>query len=158
MFTAAIDGSDLREAIPFGTAVSHFEWKNDTEIIATFRINGSREKLHVLFTDGQKNYRVLGPELLTSDGHCSVSPDEQWMVTDQNVPSTLEKLLLLYHLQTGRGRVLARMAMKEARFLGSDLRCDLHPRWNRTGTQVCFDALETKTWTRQLHVAVLERS
>jgi hypothetical protein len=42
------------------------------------------EKLHVLFTDGAGDYRVLGEEFLTSDGHCSVSRDEQWMVTDEN--------------------------------------------------------------------------
>ncbi len=77
------------------------------------------------------------------------------MVTDQNVSSTIEKRLLLFHLPTERGKELARMPMKEARYLGSDLRCDLHPRWNRTGTQICFDALEQETWTRQLHVASL---
>jgi hypothetical protein len=155
MFTAAIDGSDLREAIPFGRAVSHFEWRNDREIIATFRMDDSREKLHVLFHDGEGDYKVLGREFLTSDGHCSVSPDEQWMVTDQNVGSTLEKRLLLYHLPTGRGSELGRFPMREQRYLSSDLRCDLHPRWNRTGTQICFDALEQKTWTRQLHLATL---
>lgn len=156
MFTAAIDGSDLREAIPFGRAVSHFEWRNDREIIATFRMGESREKLHVLFHDGQGDYQVLGREFLTSDGHCSVGPDGQWMVTDQNVGATLEKRLLLYHLPTARGAELARMPMREQRYLSSDLRCDLHPRWNRTGTQICFDALEQKTWTRQLHVATLQ--
>ncbi len=63
MFTAAIDGSGLREVIPFGRAVSHFEWRNDREIIATFRMSGSREKLHVLFHDGEGDYRILGQEL-----------------------------------------------------------------------------------------------
>jgi hypothetical protein len=155
MFTAGVDGSQLREVIPLGRGVSHFEWRNDREIIATFRMNGSREKLHVLFHDGEGDYRILGQGFLTSDGHCSVSPDGQWMATDQNLPSTLEKRLLLYHLAAGRGSELARMPMKEPRYLGGDLRCDLHPRWNRTGTQICFDALEPKSWTRQLHVASL---
>jgi hypothetical protein len=41
-------------------------------------------------------------------------------------------------------------------YMSGDLRCDLHPRWNRAGNAVCFDALETKGWTRQLHVAQLE--
>lgn len=156
MFTAAADGSGLREVIPFGRAVSHFEWRNDREIIATFRLNGGREKLHVLFRDGESDYRILGSGFLTSDGHCSVSPDELWMVTDENVSRTLEKRLLLLHLPSGRGSELARLPMKEPRYLGSDLRCDLHPRWNRTGTEICFDALETRAWTRQLHVARLE--
>ncbi len=36
------------------------------------------------------------------------------------------------------------------------VRCGLHPRWNRTRDQICFDALETANWTRQLHVAQLD--
>lgn len=155
MFTASIDGGDLRQAVPFGAAVSHFEWKNDSEIIATFRFKGSREKRHVLFTDGKADYKRLGEGFLETDGHCSVSPDEAWMVTDANAPETLEKRLLLYHFATGRGTELGRFPMREKRYLGGDLRCDLHPRWSRTGTAVCFDALETSTWTRQLHVAQL---
>ncbi len=155
MFTANVDGSELREVIPFGRGVSHFEWRNAREIVATFRMKPQGEKLHVLFTDGAGDYRVLGEEFLTSDGHCSVSRDEQWMVTDENVSKTLEKRLLLYHLPTGQGTELARMPMRERRYLNSDLRCDLHPRWDRTGRQICFDALDRGTGLRQLHVARL---
>lgn len=155
MFTANVDGSELREVIPFGRGVSHFEWRNAREIVATFRMKPQGEKLHVLFRDGAGDYRVLSEEFLTSDGHCSVSRDEQWMVTDENVSKTLEKRLLLYHLPTGRGTELARMPMRERRFLGGDLRCDLHPRWDRTGRQICFDALDRGTGLRQLHVARL---
>jgi hypothetical protein len=62
----------------------------------------------------------------------------------------------MFHLPTSRGVELARMPMKEQRYLSSDLRCDLHPRWNGAGTQICFDALEPQGWTRQLHVATLQ--
>jgi hypothetical protein len=50
--------------------------------------------------------------------------------------------------------LLGTFPMKE--YLSGDLRCDLHPRWNRTGDAICFDALETTSWTRQLHVAYLD--
>jgi hypothetical protein len=43
MFTVGLDGSDLREVVPFGKGVSHFEWRNDKEIIATFRTTGRRK-------------------------------------------------------------------------------------------------------------------
>jgi len=36
------------------------------------------------------------------------------------------------------------------------VRCDFHPRWNRTGDQICFDAIEPVQGTRQLHVASLK--
>jgi hypothetical protein len=34
-----------------------------------------------------------------------------------------------------------------------NIRCDFHPRWNRTGNQICFDAIEPAHGTRLLHVA-----
>ena len=42
-------------------------------------------------------------------------------------------------------------------YLGGDLRGDIHPRLSRDGRQICFDALETAGWTRQLHVAALAK-
>jgi Tol biopolymer transport system component len=35
-----------------------------------------------------------------------------------------------------------------------DLRCDLHPRWNRSGTKICFDS--THQGRRQIYVADLD--
>ena len=50
--------------------------------------------------------------------------------------------------------------MGEERFYAGDLRCDLHLRWNRQGMggegdAVCFDALDARDGTRQLHVGRL---
>jgi len=153
MFTANLDGSDLREVVPFGKGVSHFEWRNAREIMATFRLNGE-EMRHVLFTDGGSDFRSIGEGFLRGDGHCSFAPDGNWLVTDRNDSKTGSKSLLLYDMKSRTGLELGNFPMGE--YLGGDLRCDLHPRWNRKGTVICFDALETATWTRQLHVAELE--
>lgn len=155
MFTAGLDGSDLREVVPFGKGVSHFEWRSDTEIIATFRTTG-RQKDHVMFTDGKDDYKLVGEGFLKGDGHCSVAPDGNWMVTDGSIGSTLEKNLLIYNLETKQGLELGRFPMNERRYFSGDTRCDLHPRWNRTGNQICIDALETKTWSRQIHIADMQ--
>ena len=40
----------------------------------------------------------------------------------------------------------------EKKYMSGDVRCDFHPRWNRAGDQICFDAIEPVNWTRQLHV------
>ncbi|HEV2664721.1 MAG TPA: hypothetical protein VG324_07415 [Blastocatellia bacterium] len=153
MFTCNLDGSDLREVVPFGKGVSHFEWRNTKEILATFRFNGDEMK-HVLFTDGKPDYQAIGEGFLQGDGHCSFAPDGQWIVTDRNVAATREKMLMIFHTGMKQGLLLGTFQMKE--YLSGDLRCDLHPRWNRTGDAICFDALETSTWTRQLHVAYLD--
>jgi hypothetical protein len=150
MFTANLDGEELREVIPFGKGVSHFEWRNDREIMATFRLLEGREKQHVLFTDGAVDYRHIGAGFLKSDGHCSFAPDEEWMATDENVGSRLEKRLLLYNVRTNEQAVLGAFPMRTREFMGGDLRCDLHPRWNRDGTAICIDALAADG-TRQLH-------
>ncbi len=157
MFTVGVDGSGLREVIPFGKGVSHFEWRNDREIMATFRfLPDSKAKQHVLFTDGKQDYRHVGEGFLVGDGHCSFAPDEEWMVTDENVSAQLQKRLLLYNVRTRQGAVLAAFPMRSREFMTGDLRRDLHPRWNRSGTAICFDALETGTYSRQLHIAELD--
>jgi len=156
MFTADLDGGRLVEAIPYGSGVSHFDWRNDREIVATFRLDpeGPR-RAHVLFTDGERDYRALGAGVLQDDGHCCFSADGAWLVTDQNHRATLEKSLWLLHVESGRCVELGRYPMFEVRYLRGDTRCDLHPRWSRDGTQICIDAIEPRSRTRQLHVVQL---
>jgi hypothetical protein len=156
MFTCNFDGSDLVEAVPFGKGVSHFEWRNGAEIMSTFRLlPGTKEKQHVLFTDGKQDYKHIGAGFLHSDGHCSFAPDGDWFVTDENNAQTISKKLMVYNVRTNEGIVLGTFPMYEKRFLSSDLRCDLHPRWNRAGDAICFDAL-AKDGSRQLHIATLK--
>jgi hypothetical protein len=145
MFTASVDGSDLRQVISYGRSVSHFDWRNDREIVATFDLDG-RGRTHVLFSDGRDDYRRLGGGRLDFDGHCTFAPDQRWLATDRKDGSGLKQSLILHDL--------AEMDMKEKRFIGGDLRCDFHPRWNRTGDAICFDAIDS-AGTRQLHIAHL---
>jgi len=153
MFTVNVDGSDLREVIPYGKSVSHFDWRNDREIIATFNLLG-RGRTHVLFTDGKANYQHLGNGCLDFDGHCTFSPDQQWLATDRRSSGAFARSLVLYDMQRGECTTLAKIDMKEKRFVSGDLRCDFHPRWSRTGDAICFDAIEP-AGTRQLHIAHL---
>jgi hypothetical protein len=157
MFTAGLDGAGLREVVPFGRGVSHFAWRGPNEIMATFRIDDKIR--HVLFRDTPNpEYTIVGPEYLDADGHCSFSPDSQSIVTDRNVSAVPAKRLMLYHLARREATVLGEFPMRTPageNYLSTDLRCDLHPRWKSTGDQICFDALDTRTWTRQLHIARL---
>ncbi|CAN5444948.1 hypothetical protein BH23BAC1_BH23BAC1_06290 [soil metagenome] len=155
MFTANTDGSELREVVSYGTAVSHFDWRNDREILATYKLN-SNEREHVLFTDGQDDYKPIGGEMLKFDGHCSFAPDKQWIVTDRNHPDTISKSLWIYNLEKEEGLKIGDFPMKEKRFLTGDLRCDLHPRWNHKGNKICLDALDSKNGTRQIHLVHLD--
>ena len=152
MFTVNTDGSDLRQVIPFGSYVSHFDWRNNTEIIATFVAKGEEEREHFLFTDGKADYQALSPDFLRGDGHCTFSPDSMWLATDRNHNAEMAKSLILYHMSSGNGVYLGMFPMRAVRYLRGDLRCDLHPRWNRTGDKICFDSLDATDWSRQLHI------
>jgi hypothetical protein len=154
MFTASLDGTDLREVVPFGTRVSHFEWRDANQIIFTSDFRG-RGREHVLVTDGDSDFRLVAEGDLNFDGHMTFSPDRNWLVTDQNVLDGLEKWLLLVRMRDESVSLLHRFPMLEPRFLVGDLRCDLHPRWNRSGDAICVDALNPHDGTRQLHVVTV---
>jgi hypothetical protein len=138
MFTAGMDGSDLRCLLPPWSKASHFEWASPTEIIATFRLKPETKRGHYVLTDGREGFRRLGDGVLDYDGHCTVSPCGRWMVTD-SYPHTRKRLqqLLLFDLTTGMYRVLGLFPQP---VLHKDVRCDLHPRWGPTGSQICFDS------------------
>ncbi len=155
MFTAGIDGSELREVIPYGSGVSHFDWRNNDEIIATFKLDSSQTR-HFHFVDGESKFRRLGNGCLDFNGHCTFSPDQEWIATDQKMKDTLEQSIILYNFETDSCKTLATLAMSEKMFIGGNLRCDFHPRWNRDGTAICFDAIDARDGTRQLHVAYLD--
>jgi hypothetical protein len=149
MLTANLDGSDIREVVPFGKYVSHFDWRNNREIIATFKHEGGYK--HALFTDGETGFRVLDPGFLLGDGHCTFAPDGNWFASDPWIPWTLSRRLLMYNVESGGRHIVADVSL--GRYLVGDRRCDLHPRWKSTGDAICFDAIEKETGTRQLHVA-----
>jgi hypothetical protein len=152
MFTANRDGSKLREVIPYGSRVSHFDWCNDREIIATFRHKGRYS--HYLFTDGKGDYKALGDGFLDFDGHCSFAANQKWLVTDRK--RGLNQSLIIFNVETKQGQTLTTLDMKLRRNISGDLRCDFHPRWNQKGDAICFDAIEQKTGARQVHIAYLD--
>jgi hypothetical protein len=152
MFTANMDGSGLRMVIPFGSSVSHFGWRNDNEIVATLIRPGETEYRHVLFTDGQKDFSVIGKDFIRDNGHCTFSPDGRWMATDRTHDDTRSTSLWLYDMQLDKGTMLCNLPVPEYKYLHTSTRCDFHPRWNPSGNKICFDAIDTATQSRQMHL------
>ena len=152
MFTANMDGSDLRMVVPFGTGVSHFGWRNDKEIVATLIQAGEKLHKHVLFRDGQQDLKVLDENFIIDNGHCTFSPNGNWMATDQTQDESKSTSLWLFDLTLNKGMMLANLPVSEYKYLHSNTRCDFHPRWNPSGNKICFDAVDTATHTRQMHL------
>jgi len=63
--------------------------------------------------------------------------------------------LLICNVQSKYKQALRTYYMREKKYISEDTRCDFHPRWNRTGDMICFDAIEPVGGTRQLHIAYL---
>lgn len=135
MLTAKPDGSDLRVAFDDGM-VSHFDWKDDTTILAWARTKKDGNRFYEVDVIGGEA-KVLGAEVLTQDGHCSYSPDRKWVLNDTYPDKDRLQTLMLFRPSTGRRYDLNRFRSPKE-FTGP-WRCDLHPRWDRTGTRVCFD-------------------
>jgi hypothetical protein len=146
LFTANPDGTDL-VCVADHEMISHFDWRDDTHILAWARQYGIGDR-YFLFTDRTGEAEVIGEGVLTSDGHCSYAPNRIWILTDTYPDRERMRSLLLYRPSDGRrvdvGRFFA------PRRLDGEIRCDLHPRWNRAGNQLCFDSVHEGS--RQIYV------
>jgi hypothetical protein len=76
-------------------------------------------------------------ELIT-DGHCTLSPDGRWVLTDGYPDTRSRQPLFLWDLKTDTGYEIGRSFTP--RELDKELRVDLHPRFDRTGTKACIDS------------------
>ena len=145
LMTLNLDGSELRCLSNHGL-VSHYDWLGASSILAWAHRNGIGDR-YFLFKDKSNEVEVIGDGIFNCDGHCSFSPDGQWMLTDTYPDQTDHRSLLLYHLGTSELYQLGRFLSPPMRW---DIRCDLHPRWNRDGTKVCIDSIHEGN--RQMYV------
>jgi len=136
MLTARPDGGDLRIAFDDGM-VSHFDWKDDSTILAWARTKKDGNKFNTVDVLSGET-KVVGADVLTQDGHCSYSPDRKWVLNDTYPDKGRLQWLMLFKVATGRRYDLNQFPSPKL-FTGP-WRCDLHPRWNRDGTMVCIDS------------------
>jgi len=136
LFTAAPAGSGIYCVNPH-EMTSHFDWRSATQILAWARRPGIGDR-YFIFTDRTDRAEVMGEGILTTDGHCSYSPDGRWVLTDTYPDKEHKRTLLLYRPEDQRRVDIGHFYAPPE--LGGEIRCDLHPRWSRDGTQVCFDS------------------
>lgn len=134
LVTVNSDGTDMYN-LSDDDMTSHCYWKNDTEILAYARKkevgNG-----YYLMKDKTQEYQRLWPELST-DGHPSYSPDGSLVVTDTYPDRS--RIATVYCINGDKINKLARVFAPFK--YDNDVRCDLHPRWNRAGDKICFDSV-----------------
>lgn len=147
-YTARPGGSELRLLWDTGM-VSHFDWRDDRIMLAWVRTE-SGENRFALRNVESGTTEIVGEGLLTVDGHCSYSPNRNWILNDTYPGRDRKQTLMLYRVADGRRFDLAHL-LEPPKFTGP-YRCDLHPRWNRDGTQVCVDSTHENDH-RQVYIA-----
>lgn len=152
MFTANMDGSDLQMVVPFGTGVSHFGWRNDKEIIATFHKDGEKDMKHYLFPDKTMDYKTVSDGFIIGNGHCTFTANGRWMATDRKRRESSSQSVWLYDMELDKGMILCSKPVYDKKYFSGDTRCDFHPRWNPSGNKISFDAVDPETQTRQMHI------
>jgi hypothetical protein len=82
--------------------------------------------------------RALDPSFFHSDGHCSYSPDGRFVLYDNYPVQERYQYLSIYDLPTSAPLRLGKLYSYDQSDI--DIRCDLHPRWNRAGTMISLDS------------------
>ena len=135
LITSDLQGRQIRVLTDSGI-VSHYAWKSDDELLVTYA--DERDQMgYYLVSDSGKDRVAVGPGVLTVDGHPSYSPDGRFLLTDTYPDRYGERHLLLYALG---GNLLELGRFFSPIRLRGEIRCDLHPRWDRTGKLICFDS------------------
>ena len=132
LVTCDIDGSRMYN-LSDDDFVSHCCWKNDREILAYLNKKDGG-KGYYLMTDLSGEYKRFWSQL-AMDGHPTYSYDGKYVVTD-TYPDR-RRVQSLYIMNGSRVKRVARVFSPFK--YGGDTRCDLHPRWSKDGTQICFD-------------------
>ena len=144
------DGSDMYN-LSDDVFVSHCYWKNDREILSFLRKSTTGDHYY-LMKDKTQEYELYWPRLST-DGHCSYSPDRSLIITD-SYPNR-KRQAFVYVCKEEQAQPV-RIATVFAPFrYDNACRCDLHPRWNHAGDKICIDSVHRGK--RAMYVIPIEK-
>ena len=135
LFTDNIGGNNLKLINNTGY-VSHYTWQSD-DILIVFTWYGNNKKRYCKFENNGTFHGVIGKDLLKEDGHPSFIGNNKYMVADTYPNLARDQLLILYNLDSNKLKVLTRFKVPH-NFTG-EVRCDLHPRVNKSGNMICVD-------------------
>lgn len=145
LVTLNVDGTDMYNLSDDNFA-SHCCWKNDKEILSFLQKKESG-KHYYLMKDKTKEYKMMWPELNT-DGHCTYSPDGEYVITD-TYPN--RKRIAGVYLCEEKNNTIESIAKVFSPFkYDNDVRCDLHPRWNHNSNAICIDSVHEGS--KQLYI------
>lgn len=148
LYAAKPDGTELRLLLD-GRMVSHYHWLDDDTVVAWARTDTSGDRYYKVAVSSGKT-AIIGEDILEKfgDGHCSVSPDKRFLLTDTYPDKARNQHLIIFDLIKNTPHIVGTFfsPWKYHEFN----RCDLHPRWSPDGRLISIDS--THTGTRKSYV------
>ena len=99
------------------------------------------EAYFLIDIEAPSHKKAMGRGLLEQDGHPMFTADRRWMITDTYPDNERLQTLILYDVRENRridiGRFKADPGVGDR-----DMKCDLHPRWDRDERLVCIDSTD----------------
>lgn len=146
LLTANMDGSDIYNLSDDGMT-SHCIWKDNSTILGWTRKKNIGTG-YFLLKDKSKECEFLAKKELDVDGHPSYNNDKTYFITDTYPDFKRKQHLYLYNVKEKKVELIANIYSNLK--YKNDCRCDLHPRWNYSGTKICFDGAQKNK--RQVYI------
>ena len=136
MFTSAPDGKNLYVLDRYGRT-SHFIWRDPKHVLAWAQHPSHGEKFY-LYRDQTQQVQVIGPDVMTVNGHCTYLPGNRYILNDTYPDRQRLQHVYLYDTKNQR-RMPVGDFLLPSEYAG-EWRCDTHPRFSRDGRTVCIDS------------------
>ncbi len=143
LVAAGPDGSDIRQVCDYPDNPAHFDWCGNDHLLVWLKPAAAAPGFYLVNVHSRER-RPVGEGVLKCDGHISYSPDRRRLVSDTFPDRERLQELFIFDPESNRKTTLGRFLMPLEfgwQNLGGDLRCDLHPCWNRRGDKIAFDSL-----------------
>uniref|UniRef100_UPI00405741F6 hypothetical protein n=1 Tax=Candidatus Electrothrix sp. TaxID=2170559 RepID=UPI00405741F6 len=139
LYSASPDGTELNLLLD-ARMVSHYHWMDNDNIIAWARTDDAGDKYYKV-NIVTNEITIIGENVLEKfgDGHCTVSPDGRYMLTDTYPDKARNQHLFIYDLLEEKMHLLGSF-FSPWRYYEYN-RCDLHPRWSPDSRFVSIDSV-----------------
>lgn len=134
LFTSDLEGN-MYELL-HNTVVSHYHWKNDRQILFYACVDDVTG-IHLL-NDLSHEYKTYESKYFDRDIHCLYSPDQKYIIGDGYPREDHCRHMFIYNLETDESDIILKDFSFD--FGNTDIRCDLHNRWNVNGDKISFDS------------------
>jgi hypothetical protein len=118
--------------------VSHSNWINDNSLIIWADAKPNGQHYYILEDFNSTPIKIIGESVLTEDGHPTISPNGDFLITDTYNDIFRRRSLIYYNIKNNVKTIIGKYYSPF--FYSGSLRCDLHPRLNFQGTKICFDS------------------